>query len=181
MQDAAGRFLPQASVRYIVDDPVCGPADSSLVEGAGIHDIGAGESTVLVTAPGYDIHQQVLALEPGEEALIKAVLKPTQVQARDGALVFATPLLFVPRSSTLAEGAESLLSQIASVVLAEGLRIRVTGHPDAGGTGGRWLAWARANALRDELVAQGVPEESVVTKGGRTALASGHVEIRILP
>ena len=180
VRDVAGRFLKTASVRYVVDDPVCGPVDGSLVQGTGIHDIGAGPATVLVTAPGYDIHQQTIDLDANEEVEVKAQLAPTQVQLRDDSVVFATPLLFKRGTSDLEAGAEALVSQLATIVLKEGRKARVTGHPDAGGGGGRQLSWARANALRAALVQEGVDQSMIVTTGGRAPLAAGHITVRML-
>ncbi len=182
VSDAAGRPLRGATVRYIVDDPICGSNGSELVDGEGVHEVGVGEHTVLITAPGYDIAQQQFRVRPGEETTLQAVLSPTQVRREGGRLVFTAPLSFERRSTTLTPGTEALFSQIASVMFTDDVKVKVVGYQDADG-GGRQLAWDRAGVVRAALEEIGVPRSMIATHGaaGPPAEVDGHVEVRVVP
>lgn len=177
--DSAGRQLPGASIRYLVDNPLCAPANADLRDGAGTHEVGVGKHGLLITADGYDIYQGSVLVEPGEEAIVAAVLSPTQVQFVAGELTLGTAFLFEEGSSLVSDRSRSMVSQIATVMLTHDLSVRFTGHPDADGSGGRQLAWSRVEALQRALVQQGVPADRITTNGAATPLADGHVSVSI--
>ncbi|HHO50870.1 MAG TPA: hypothetical protein ENK18_08335 [Deltaproteobacteria bacterium] len=175
--DGVGRPLEGATVRYLTEDPACGSDNTEVIEGRGAHTLGVGEHTILVTAPGYDIHQQTLTIEPGGEISVKAILAPTQVRVEGSTLVLATPIRFAPGSSVLPPEAYTLLAQVATVIQVDGLSVQITGRPDSGS--GRALAQARAQAASDQLRALGVSGERLSTATGGSSPA-GHIQLRIV-
>ena len=180
VHDAANRPLVGTTVRYIADHPECVPEDASVVDGKGEHIIGAGEHTILITAPGYDIYREVIQLDEDEVFEIDALLYPTQVRVGKGRLELSAPLQFEPGSSALADASQPVLAQIASVLLSEDLRVRITGFTDARGAGGKQLSWNRAEYVMNYLAGEGVSTERMQTDAATGPANFGHIEITIL-
>ena len=95
----------------------------------------------------------------------------TRESAR-GLIVNMSDVLFDFGKSTLKPGAREKLAKIAGIVLAHpGLNLEVEGHTDAVGSDAfnQKLSEARADAVREYLVNQGLKSEAVTAKGfGKT-------------
>jgi outer membrane protein OmpA-like peptidoglycan-associated protein len=103
-------------------------------------------------------------------AQLNAVLQ-TQDTAR-GLIVNMSDVLFDTARYTLKPGAREKLAKVSGIILGHpGLKIAVEGHTDSVG-GDEYnmkLSDNRAGAVRDFLVAQGVPPASVTSQGfGKT-------------
>jgi peptidoglycan-associated lipoprotein len=89
-----------------------------------------------------------------------------QVQSRIDELLAASPITFEQAGSTLTDEAKATLSRIGEAAAgAEGVRLAVTAtdsstNPDRA----HRLSQERAEAVRAELAASGVPEDSIETE-----------------
>ncbi|HEV8129819.1 MAG TPA: OmpA family protein [Acidobacteriota bacterium] len=89
-----------------------------------------------------------------------------------GLIVNMADVLFDTGKYSLRPGAREKLAKIAGIVLAHpGLKLEVEGHTDnvGGDEYNQGLSERRANAVRDYLIGQGVPPESITAHGfGKT-------------
>jgi outer membrane protein OmpA-like peptidoglycan-associated protein len=97
------------------------------------------------------------------------------LQTRDtarGLIVNMSDVLFDFNKYTLRPGAREKLAKVAGIILGHpGLRMQVEGHTDSIGSDeyNMKLSESRANAVRDYLVAQGIPAGNVSAQGfGKT-------------
>src|SRR5258706_364229 len=97
------------------------------------------------------------------------------LQTRDtarGLIVNMSDVLFDFNRYTLRPGAREKLAKVSGIILGHpGLRIQVEGHTDSVGSDeyNMKLSESRANAVRDYLVAQGIPSANVTSQGfGKT-------------
>ena len=100
------------------------------------------------------------------------VILVTRETAR-GLIVNMSDVLFDSGKYTLKPGAREKLAKVSGIILAHpGLNLQIEGHTDSVGSEeyNQRLSEKRANSVRDYLVAQGLPAESVSAKGlGKTA------------
>ena len=85
-----------------------------------------------------------------------------------GLIANMSDVLFKSGSFELLPGARERLAKVSGIVLAyQGLRLQVEGHTDSVGTDeyNRRLSEQRAEAVRDYLVAQGIPSEAITASG----------------
>jgi len=97
---------------------------------------------------------------------LNAVMKTTD-SAR-GLIVSMTGLLFETGKSTLLPNVRENLARVAGILLGHpGLELEVEGHTDSVGSDGmnQTLSENRAEAVRKYLLAQGVPEDAIVSRG----------------
>jgi outer membrane protein OmpA-like peptidoglycan-associated protein len=99
----------------------------------------------------------------------------TILQTRDtarGLIVSMSDVLFDTASYTLKPGAREVLAKISGILLAHpGLNLQVEGHTDSVGADdyNQQLSERRAQSVRDFLVGQGVPADTVTSRGfGKT-------------
>jgi outer membrane protein OmpA-like peptidoglycan-associated protein len=101
---------------------------------------------------------------------LNAILE-TRETAR-GLIVNMADVLFDTGKYTLKPGAREKLAKIAGIILSHtGLRLAVEGHTDSvgGDDFNQRLSEQRANSVRDYLVAQSVPSDSITASGfGKT-------------
>lgn len=101
---------------------------------------------------------------------LNAVMKTTD-SAR-GLIVSMTGLLFETGKSTLVPRVRENLARVAGILLGHpGLEIEVEGHTDSVGsdTMNQTLSESRAKAVREYLLSQGVPADTIVSRGfGKT-------------
>jgi outer membrane protein OmpA-like peptidoglycan-associated protein len=101
---------------------------------------------------------------------LNAIMKTTD-SAR-GLIVSMTGLLFETGKSTLVPKVRENLARVAGILLGHpGLEVEVEGHTDSVGSDvmNQNLSENRAKAVREYLLAQGVPEGAVVSRGfGKT-------------
>ena len=97
---------------------------------------------------------------------LNAVMKTTD-SAR-GLIVSMTGLLFETGKSTLVPNVRENLARVAGILLGHpGLEIEVEGHTDSVGSDAmnQSLSENRAEAVRQYLLAQGVPKDAIVSRG----------------
>jgi outer membrane protein OmpA-like peptidoglycan-associated protein len=97
---------------------------------------------------------------------LNAVMKTTD-SAR-GLIVSMTGLLFETGKSTLLPNVRENLARVAGILLGHpGLELEVEGHTDSVGSDGmnQTLSENRAEAVRKYLLAQGVPDDAIVSRG----------------
>src|SRR5450432_34001 len=109
-------------------------------------------------------------------AQLNAVLS-TRDTAR-GLIANMSDVLFKAGSFELSPGARERLAKISGIVLAHpGLHLEVEGHTDAvgGDDYNQQLSEKRADAVRNYLVQQGIPDSSIVSRGlGKTTPVAGN-------
>ncbi len=180
--DGASRPLEGATVRYVPGEPECGPAEVSrtLTGGKGTDTMGIGTHMVLITAPGYDVHQEEFTLEVNGRHAIVAKLSPTQVRVDGKQIVVAAPITWAEGASELSPAAVPLLAQVASTVLVQQLpTVKVVAYTDAKGKGGKKLSLARAQAVVDHLVSLGIEPDRFVAEGA-SGPAKGNAQVELL-
>jgi len=101
---------------------------------------------------------------------LNGIMKTTD-SAR-GLIVSMTGLLFETGKSTLLPPVRENLARVAGILLGHpGLEIEVEGHTDSVGSDpmNQTLSENRASAVREYLLAQGVPKDTIVSRGfGKT-------------
>lgn len=114
------------------------------------------------------------ALAEGEQADLRAKLQKQLnliLETRDsarGLIVNLSDVLFDTAQYTLKPGAREKLAKLSGIVLAyPGLTLQSEGHTDSVGSDdyNQRLSDNRASAVRDFLVSQGVPRETITAKG----------------
>ena len=110
----------------------------------------------------------------GEKTLLRVQLLQqlnSILQTRDsarGLIVNMSGVLFETGKSDLRPAAREKLAKISGIVLAHpGLKLEVEGHTDSVGSdaSNQTLSEHRAEGARDYLVSQGVPADSIVSRG----------------
>ena len=99
-------------------------------------------------------------------AQLNAVLA-TKDTAR-GLIANMSDVLFKTGSFELLSGARERLAKVSGIVLAHpGLHLEVEGHTDSVGSDeyNQQLSERRADAVRNYLIEQGIPESSIVARG----------------
>ena len=108
----------------------------------------------------------VLELREQLREQLNAIMKTTD-SAR-GLIVSMTGLLFETGKSTLVPNVRENLARVAGILLGHpGLEIEVEGHTDSVGSDAmnQSLSENRAEAVRQYLLAQGVPKDAIVSRG----------------
>ena len=181
--DAVGRPLEGAEARYLVEDDACAPYDTRVVNGKAVHTIGAGPVTVFLTAPGYGVLQEAFTLTPGTREIVDAKLAPTQVALRDGVFRLSKPLQFGSGTAILGASSNTLLGQVASLMLSnDGQKFQISAWAPAGPTASK-LSKERAAAVVAQLVSLGVRRRPW-SRSGRGRCPSSqkdYVAIKVLP
>src|SRR6478736_4397975 len=88
-------------------------------------------------------------------------------------------VLFDFNQYTLKPGAREKLAKISGIVMAHpGLKLEVEGHTDSVGndTSNQTLSEKRAQGARDYLVSQGVPADTIVSRGFGSTMPIGSNE-----
>ena len=110
--------------------------------------------------------QEQARLREQLRAQLNAIMKTTD-SAR-GLIVSMTGLLFETGKSTLVPNVRENLARVAGILLGHpGLEIEVEGHTDSVGSDAmnQSLSENRAEAVRQYLLAQGVPKDAIVSRG----------------
>jgi len=167
--DEAGQPVEGAVVELHTDDAACLPAKPiELQGGVGQGKLGAASYRLVVRAPETAVYVESFAVEAGESHTVRATLRPTKVRVEAEAIVILEKVFFDTGKSTIQEQSFTLLDEIRSVILANELpRVEIGGHTDDRGPDAMnlELSQARAEAVRDYLVAHGVSESVLIAKG----------------
>ena len=120
-----------------------------------------------IKANGYLIHSENITVPVGERGMEMNL--DVQLGALEaGSLATMHNLFFATGSSELQSTSLSELNQLKEMLQMHGsLRLEISGHTDSDGNAelNQPLSEARANAVREHLVAQGIPAERLVAVG----------------
>ncbi len=125
---------------------------------------------IYASAPDFAPTEAVLQIEPGQEqAKVDIQLERAQTRIEGNKIVLDRPLIFPSGTANLVGEAPALIDEVARRVLANAsiVRLEIQGHTDdvGGITSNKALSDRRANAVRDALIARGVPPERLVSRG----------------
>jgi outer membrane protein OmpA-like peptidoglycan-associated protein len=162
-----GAPLTGASVQLV------GPEDIEPVvsDAAGVASFEVRPGTWAVIAQRGDLgpaRAEVVVPTTGAVSSVSLQLGEGELEVGDRTIALRRQVLFGFDSATLSPEADPVLDQVASALLSGGaLRVEVQGHSDTVGdlAYNQALSSARAQAVRDALVARGVPAETLVARG----------------
>jgi outer membrane protein OmpA-like peptidoglycan-associated protein len=169
--DATGKAVAGARIT------LSGPSSTSLVSDAGgdfsANELMAGDYEARVEADGYLLQGLALTVRDKTEsaAVLTLVPKPTRslVSLTAKRIAIKQQVQFVQGSAEIAPASNTLLSEIADVILRNQDigRVEVQGHTDNSGSeeGNRDLSQRRANAVRDWLIKAGVAPDRLTAAG----------------
>jgi OOP family OmpA-OmpF porin len=170
VRDAEGRPV-EAAVR--LDGPA--PIAPTVARG-GLAELSVrpGDWQVLVSADGHGATRQRLRVPAGEGVMdLSITLGSAQVELTATAIRLDQQVRFRFDEATLSEASFPVLDALAATLLADPAerRLEIQGHTDAVGTEGYNVALSqrRADAVRDHLIARGVPRERLVAVGYGTS------------
>jgi outer membrane protein OmpA-like peptidoglycan-associated protein len=171
--DPSGRPFAKAQIRFV------GAAEGPQLAGPdGIVEVdrAPGELEVVASADGWASKPHRVRVDLAETEDVTVMLYPQEVRIDPEAhQIFLVDKVFfeVDRAELKVESLATL-DPLAKTLLAhpEVTRVRIEGHTDATGTDEHnlELSQARADAVRDYLVKQGVPTVRLETKG----MGEGH-------
>jgi outer membrane protein OmpA-like peptidoglycan-associated protein len=154
-----------------------GPSSHNVVtDGAGeftVPSLGVGNYGVRVDADGYLIGFVSVDVKPGEQATPRVILAPKPKQAAveltKQEVRIRKEIFFKTNSAEISEKSNSLLSEIADVLLRnpQVREVEVQGHTDNTGSPetNQVLSQQRAEAVRAALITAGVAEARLTAKG----------------
>ncbi|MEN0061497.1 MAG: OmpA family protein [Myxococcota bacterium] len=171
VRDGRGVPVPKAQVSWRSETPDCvPPAPMSVGEEARLQQaLASGLHTLVVTAPGFDVYEQLVSVLPGSEETLQVALEPSRVVIQDHVIQVLEKLRFAESRAELLVSSQGLLDELAALLKAtKGLgRVEIAGHTDSRGSEdfNQQLSQSRAESVRDYLVGQGVPADQLVAKG----------------
>lgn len=129
-----------------------------------------GHWEVFATAPSLGVKRQTLDIVAGKPVpRLLFDLETARVQVGERDVTFVEKVFFDNDKDTIAAGQDAKLTEVANTLLSRPdiLRIEIQGHTDTTGglTYNMQLSLERAEAVRTELVARGVPPERLLARG----------------
>ncbi len=172
VSDAEGRPVERATVRFLAEKDPCGPYEPWLEldeEGKGSLIVGVGEHPMAFSAPYFAPQRETVSVAKDQRQQLTVVLEPARTKLEAGRIVIMDRVFFETGLAVIKRESHSLLEEVANVLLAnpEVARLEVGGHTDDQGSDSSnlELSLARAQAVVDFLVAQGVVVERLVAEG----------------
>ncbi len=170
VRDDAGAPVPSATVSWRSETPDCVPREPARVDAEGrlTQPVASGLHTVVVSAPQFNVHDQLVSLLPGSEESLLVTLEPARVYVDGAEIRVLDKIRFASGRAALLEASLPTLDEVASVIAANpGLRVEVGGHTDSRGSDdlNQQLSRARATAVREVLIARGVDADRLVARG----------------
>lgn len=169
--DPDGAPVPDAEVTWRSETPDCVPGDPAATDEVGRVEqaVVSGPHTVVVSAPRFVIHEQLVSVLPDTVQPVTVRLVPSPFVVEGAEIQVLEKIRFTVGSSELAPRSGELLDVLVALIVANPDlgRIEVAGHTDARGLDdfNLQLSQARAEAVRDYLTEHGVDPERVVARG----------------
>lgn len=163
--------VPAALVAWKSDHPECAPLGTQMADTDGrlIQQVASGTHRLVVTASGHNVVEQPLDLIPGDDRTVRVKLSASKIVLDAQQIRLLEKVQFEFGKAVIRPESYGLLSEIASVILqVPGLgRVEVGGHTDNKGsdTFNLDLSRDRAFAVREYLIAQGVPANQLMAVG----------------
>ena len=166
-----GTPIPNADVTYSSETLECLPTTDLVTreDGKGAHQVGAGRHTIVTRAEGYAIDRRAITVLPNEKQLVDITLKTTRIKMEEKQIVILEKVYFETAKAVIKPQSFELLNEVATTIVANPQigRVEVQGHTDNRGNDqyNMDLSDARAKAVRDYLIGQGVPPERLAARG----------------
>lgn len=166
-----GLPVPAALVAWKSDHPECAPLGTQTADAQGrlVQGVTAGTHRLVVTAPGHNVVEQPLDLSKGDDRVVRIDLAASKIVLDAKQIRLLEKIQFEFGKAVIRPESYGLLSEIASVILqVPGLgRVEVGGHTDNKGSDAFNLELSRdrAFAVREYLIAQGVPAAQLLAVG----------------
>lgn len=166
-----GEPLPGATVKWVSETPECVPAAPAAADSAGrlVQDLSSGTHTLVVTAPGYAVHEEKVALLAGDDRRLQVHLDAAKIVLEKRRIRILEKVQFEFGKAVLRPESHDLLNQVAAVIVTNPDigRVEVAGHTDNKGTEtfNQKLSADRADAVRGFLVGAGVAETQLISAG----------------
>jgi outer membrane protein OmpA-like peptidoglycan-associated protein len=169
--DMADEPLDEVVVQWRSDSPTCiqHPEVTIPTGGRGYQDVGHGSHRIFFTAPGYQMHEELLELDQAEERTLRIRLKKTRVRVEKKRIVILDKVHFETNKAVIKPDSFDLLSEVAAIIMANTHvgRVEVAGHTDSDGSNkyNLDLSQRRAEAVQTFLADRGVDAARLVAKG----------------
>lgn len=169
--DAADAPIPTAVVAWQSERQECVPGGVSGVDPGGRvqQEIAAGSHRLVVTAPSYNVHDEVVELIPGDDRVVRVRLAAAKLVVEKKQIRILEKVQFEFGKAVIRPESFDLLDQVAAVILTNPDlgRVEVGGHTDNKGSDefNQKLSEDRANAVRDYLVKRGVAADRLLAVG----------------
>jgi outer membrane protein OmpA-like peptidoglycan-associated protein len=167
----SGEPLPGALVAWRSELPDCVPLGTkpASAEGHISQEISPGLHHLIVTATGHTVVEQPIQLLSGDEKTVRIQLAPSKIVVEKRQIRILEKVQFESGRAVIRPASYELLGQVAGVIRSTpGIgRVEVGGHTDNKGSDdfNLKLSKERAAAVREYLIAQGVPESQLLAVG----------------
>lgn len=171
VRDEEGNPVQGVELRYTSEAAECIPRMVLTTDerGQGAHKVGAGKHFLVAKAEGYAIDRRSVAVQPGDQQLIEIELSPTKIKVLDKQIVILEKVYFETAKAVIKPVSFELLDEVATTIVANPQigKVEVSGHTDDQGSDAYNLGLSddRAKAVKEYLVARGVPADRLVARG----------------
>jgi outer membrane protein OmpA-like peptidoglycan-associated protein len=167
VRDAAGRSV-DAEVRFEGPETVAPQRTGS--DGDIVFELRPGKWQILASGKDLEMQRQEWFVAPGLDPVsLEFELSPTRIAVTQRSVTIREQVPFDFNEATLRLEASPVLAEVAATLIGhpEILRVEVQGHTDdvGGAAYNLDLSQRRADAVRDALIAGGVPPERLVARG----------------
>lgn len=148
---------------------VDGERASSVRNGVGRSEAGSGRRAVVIRVEGFKTVTLPANVRAGQRTSLKVVMEPAKAKVSQGRIEILEKVFFESGKATIQSASYQLLDEVAGILVEheEIKKVRVEGHTDSrgGASGNRRLSAARAESVRNYLVAKGVAESRLESVG----------------
>jgi outer membrane protein OmpA-like peptidoglycan-associated protein len=171
VSSTSGETLAGATVKWVSETPDCVPATPATTDSAGrlVQDLSSGTHTLVVSSPGYAVHEEAITMLPGDDRRVQVQLAAAKVVLEKRRIRILEKVQFEFGQAVLRAESHDLLDQVAAVIVTNPDlgRVEVAGHTDNKGTEAfnLQLSTDRAEAVRRYLLSAGVAENRLLSVG----------------